>query len=222
LREWKEEMMGMMEGLEGIKEIKEQGKCLKEEIEGLRRDIGEKERRWREERKGLIESIKGLEDKIKIMEMELKKEGRRGKVEEGRKEEKAMVERVKKIEKRLESKERQDRRRNVMIKGLEVKEGKRREAVEEVFEKIGARVRIEKIKKLEKRDGIVEIVCVRLESEEQKREVMRKKSKLRERKEKIMEDWTWKERRMRWKLEEIARKEMAKGGRYGMIRINES
>lgn len=40
---------------------------------------------------------------------------------------------------------------------------------------------------------------------------MEKKSKLRGKKEKIMEDWTWKERKMRWKLEEIARVEEGKG-----------
>jgi len=40
-----------------------------------------------------------------------------------------------------------------------------------------------------------------------------------------MEDWTWKERRMRWKLKEIARKEMSEGRKvwigYGKIRIGE-
>jgi len=204
---------------------KKQGKCVKEEIEGLRRDIGEKEKRWREEREGLRESIRGLEERMKTME-ERKKEGQMEKVVEGRNEEKVVIERVKEIEKRLERKERQERRRNVIIKGMEVKEGKRREAVEEVFERIGARVRIEEVKKLGKGEGLAEIVCVKLESEEQKREVMGRKSKLRGMKERVMEDWTWKERRMRWKLEEIARKEMAKGRKvwlgYGMIKIDES
>lgn len=40
---------------------------------------------------------------------------------------------------------------------------------------------------------------------------MEMKKKLRGRKERILEDWTWKERKMRLeKLEEIARKEMRK------------
>jgi len=47
MREWKEEMMGIMkrliEGMEGIKEIRDQGNSMKEEIEGLRRNIREKE-----------------------------------------------------------------------------------------------------------------------------------------------------------------------------------
>lgn len=54
---------------------------------------------------------------------------------------------------------------------------------------------------------------------------MRKKSNLKGRRERIVEDWTWKERRMRWKLEEIARREMRKGRRvgigYGKLKIEE-
>lgn len=40
-----------------------------------------------------------------------------------------------------------------------------------------------------------------------------------------MEDWTWKERKMRWRLEKIARVEEGKGRKvwvdYGKIRIDE-
>lgn len=34
---------------------------------------------------------------------------------------------------------------------------------------------------------------------------------MKRRREKVMEDWTWKERRMRWKLKEIAKEEERKG-----------
>jgi len=125
----------------------------------------------------------------------------------------------------MERKERQERRRNVIVRGIEVREGKRRETVEEVLERIGAKVKIEEVKKIGKGKGLIETVWVRLEGEEQKREVMERKSRLKGRKERILEDWTWKERRMRWKLEEIARREMAKGRKvgmgYGSIRIDE-
>lgn len=40
---------------------------------------------------------------------------------------------------------------------------------------------------------------------------MEKKKKLKGRKERIIEDWTWKERKIWWKLEEVARREMGKG-----------
>lgn len=52
---------------------------------------------------------------------------------------------------------------------------------------------------------------------------MGKKRNLKGRKERIMEDWTWGKRKMRWKLEEIARMEERKRRRigYGRIRIEE-
>lgn len=54
---------------------------------------------------------------------------------------------------------------------------------------------------------------------------MRNKKNLKGRKEKIMEDWIWKERKMRWRLEEIAKNEERKGKKvwieYGKIKINE-
>lgn len=64
-----------------------------------------------------------------------------------------------------------------------------------------------------------------MESKEQKRKVMESKKKLRGRKERILEDLTWKERKMRWRLEQIAREEERMGNkvwlRYGKIRIGE-
>lgn len=69
-------------------------------------------------------------------------------------------------------------------------------------------------------------MLVKLEKEEQKREIMRRKGNLKGRKEKLYDDWTWEERRIRWKLEEIARKEEKKGNKvwvgYGKIRINKN
>lgn len=54
---------------------------------------------------------------------------------------------------------------------------------------------------------------------------MRNKKNLKGRKEKIMEDWTWKERKMRWRLKEIAKNEERKGKKvwieYGKIKIDE-
>lgn len=52
-----------------------------------------------------------------------------------------------------------------------------------------------------------------------------KRKGLKGRKKKILEDWAWKERKMRWKLEEIAKREMGRGKSvwigYGRIRIDE-
>lgn len=56
------------------------------------------------------------------------------------------------MERNLERKERKERKRNVIIKGLEVKEGKGEGAVEEMLRDIGAKVKIEEVRKL--RGGI--------------------------------------------------------------------
>lgn len=69
------------------------------------------------------------------------------------------------------------------------------------------------------------MVLMRLGVEEQRSETIRKKRNLRERKEKILEDWTWEERKMRWKLEEIVRKAEREKKRirieYGRICIDD-
>lgn len=58
-----------------------------------------------------------------------------------------------------------------------------------------------------------EIILMKLRNEEQKKEVWANKNKLRGRKERIGEDLTWRERKMRWRLEEIASEEVRKGNR---------
>lgn len=54
--------------------------------------------------------------------------------------------------------------------------------------------------------------------------MMREKEKFERKKEKITEDLTWRERKTRWKLQEIARSEEERGRkvwvRQGRIRIN--
>lgn len=66
---------------------------------------------------------------------------------------------------------------------------------------------------------------MRLSSEEQKREVMKKKRRLKGGKMRITDDLTWRERKIKWKLEEIARSEEGRGKKvwvsYGKIRIGE-
>lgn len=123
----------------------------------------------------------------------------------------------------MERKKREERRRNVVIRGMEVK-GKER--MEEVLGNIGAKVEIEEVKRLGgKASKRRKVVWMRLKSEDQKREVMERKKKLKRREQRILDDCTWKERRMKWKFEEIARKKMRKGRRvrigYGAIRIDD-
>lgn len=119
-------------------------------------------------------------------------------------------------EKGLERKERKERRKNIVIKGIKVKEGKRREVVKEMMKDIGMKVKIEEIRRLKgNEEGETEMIWVRLESEEQRREILEKKKNLKDRKERIVEDLTWKKRKMRWKLEDIVRMEERRGKGYG-------
>jgi len=100
------------------------------------------------------------------------------------------------------------------------------EEVEELMNRIGVEIKVREVWKIagEKEKGR-EMVGIKVEEGEKRREILKKKKKLRGRKERIMEDWTWKERRMRWRLEEIAREEEGKGRKvrigYGKIRIEE-
>ncbi|XP_067214178.1 uncharacterized protein [Linepithema humile] len=214
LEDWKEEMRQIKEEMkEGIKNIRREMKEFRKREEG-----------WKEEREEMKKQIKGLERRIEEMEGEGEKK-REGKRKEGKGEGEKIKLRLKEIEKKMERKEREERRKNLVIKGIEVKEGKRKEAVEGLMKDIGAEVKMEETWKIaEDRDKGREIVGIRIENEEKRREIWEKKKTLKGRKERIVEDWTWKERRMRWKLEERAREEERKGKNvwvgYGRIRIN--
>jgi len=180
-------------------------------VEELRKECREREGKWNEEREKLVSCIKGLERKVEELQRNREGRGKGGRVlGEGGGE---MGDKVKELEKRLEKKEREERRKNVIIKGLKVKEGNRREAVEEVLNVLEVRGNIEEVKRVGgDREQDREMVLVRLKIEEQRGEIMKRKRELKGRKERIMEDWTWKERKMRWRLEEIARKEKGKKG----------
>lgn len=165
-------------------------------------------------------SIKGLEERIEELD------GKRG----GRREEDGIEEKEKEGEmggrlRKIEMKEREDKKKNILIRGIEVKDGKRREAVEEIFKLLEIKADIREIKGLGGEMGKgKKMLLIKLGCEEQRKEIWEKKNRLKGRKERILEDWSWKERRMRW-LEEIARKKEREGKRvwigYGKIRIDD-
>lgn len=57
-----------------------------------------------------------------------------------------MVDNLKGLERRMELREREERRRNMVIRGMEGEDGRRREVVEGLFKEIGAEAKIEDIK----------------------------------------------------------------------------
>jgi len=224
MRGWREEFKQMREELkEGIRE---QGGWMREELETLRRDLRERETKWKGEKEELKKCIRELEEKVEVLEMEGEEKGKGSEVDnrEG-KGRGGMEKKVKKMERKLEMKEREERRKNIVIRGLEVREGRRREAVDEVLGAMGMKAEIEGIWRVGRagEEGR-EMVVVKFGVEKIRNEVLERRRLLRGRKERVMEDWTWEERKMR-NLEEVARREERRGKQvrigYGRIKIGE-
>lgn len=76
-----------------------------------------------------------------------------------------------------------------MVRGVEIKKEKRKEAIEEIIKIVEVKIDIKKIKRLGKdiKTG-KETILVKLENEEQKRKIWKKKSALKGGREKIQED----------------------------------
>lgn len=116
---------------------KEQGVKMREELEESKKEIRgfrESESRWKEERSKLRETQEELKRrKGKVELKESKERGEREGIGEGK-------QRIKELKKKMEMKDIEERTRDVIIRGMIVNEGNRKEAVEEVFREIGAKV----------------------------------------------------------------------------------
>jgi len=234
--EWKEEMRKLFEELreeikEGMKslgkemwkKLEEEKEMIREELEKSREDRKIKEEKWNKEREEIKEQVRILEREIE--ELMIKKgkegedgrwEGEEGKRRDGRKEEE-WRERVRELERKWERKEKGDRRKNVVIKGVKEGEASLKEKVEEVIKMLGIEVKIEEIRRIEagkKERG--SMIVVRVENEEAKRNIVRNKWKLKGGDIWIEEDLTWEERRIKWRIREIARRERIQGKRIRM------
>jgi len=76
--------------------------------------------------------------------------------------------------------ERNERRRNILIKGLKVGEGEMKERVEELVKDIGRDIKVEEVRNIQA--GKTErgkLLVVRLKSEDMRRKVLISKGKLR-------------------------------------------
>jgi len=105
--------------------------------------------------------------------------------------------RLKELEKAMEMKERKERRKNLMMRELKVKEGRRKKAVKEILTEIEVKVEVKEVWRIaEDRKVRRKVIEMKVEEERKRREIWEKKRKLRGRKERILEDWMWKERRM--------------------------
>jgi len=133
-----------------------------------------------------------------------------------------VVERITKIEKILERKERAERRRNIVVKGFKGGDGDVEGKIKKVFNQIAVEVKIEEVREVkEGRGDWGGLAVVKLKSEEDKKEIMRKKRGLRGGNIWIGDDLTWKERQNRWRFREIVKVEEKKGAKV-WIRENKA
>jgi len=127
--------------MEDVKEEFRKQNKWKEMIEEKRRDCKTQRKEWEREREEMKGDMRDLKKRLEILEQnERQEKGERQRWREG--EGKNMMEKIKRIEKSMESRKREKRRRNIIIKGMEAKEGKRREESSKKSRK--KRTRIEK------------------------------------------------------------------------------
>jgi len=143
----------------------------------------------------------------------------------GRKKGGKMEVRMRKMEMRMEMKEREERKRNILIRGVEGNGKDIEKKVGEILKDLGVEKGVQETKfRRGRREGEKGMAIVRLRKVESKIE-MRKRRDLTDKKVRIDDDLTLKERRIRWRLEDIARRERGKGKRvrvgYGKLLIEE-
>ncbi|XP_029054302.1 golgin subfamily A member 6-like protein 6 [Osmia bicornis bicornis] len=185
------------EGAGGVGEIKEL-------IKDLGRDLGGKMERVEENMRDLRKEVREeIQDAIEKRKEEIGGE----------------------LEKKWERKEKEERRRNIIIRGTKVRREGMKEKAEEILQLTGVENAIEEVKEVGagERGKEVSVMLLKIKSNELKRRIMENKKALKGREERIEEDLTWAERKTQWMLRKIGREEREKR-RYvwvdhGKIRI---
>nr|XP_034194830.1 uncharacterized protein PF11_0207-like [Osmia lignaria]XP_034195042.1 uncharacterized protein PF11_0207-like [Osmia lignaria]XP_034195332.1 uncharacterized protein PF11_0207-like [Osmia lignaria] len=197
-----------------------QEKEIREEIAGVKKEM-------EKEIVNLKEEIKKTEDKWMVQKRELEAKMELGAREKRNteNEEEAIKEKLRDLEGKWERKGKEEKWKNIIIKGLKAKREEMKEKTEEIMKVVGVQDAIEEVKVAGLAEGGKEMnmVQIKLKSMEFKTDVMAKKKALRGRDERIQEDLAWKERRIQWKLRRISKEEREKGKNvwvdYGRIRI---
>jgi len=228
VREMLKEMRNEInKGLEGVrKEIKREAEGQKEvmrmEVEKMKEELRAREERWNKEREELKRRIERVEQEIEGLRIGRKEgeksdeeaAGGKGRGRSGGREVDEWKEKVKQLERRWEMKERGDRRRNLIVKGMKGGEGSMKERVEEIIKGLGVRVegKVEEVRRIDggKREK-GDMVIVKMATKEAKREVMVNKWRLKGKEIWIEEDLTWEERRISWRARRVALERGVKG-----------
>ncbi|XP_025270751.1 golgin subfamily A member 6-like protein 2 [Camponotus floridanus] len=176
-------MKKMMRDLEA--ETNKKLEKMSKEIDDIKRERGKKEN---------INEIKvsKLEEAVKKMQSEIKEKSHSNRREyDSGKDIKENEKMKKELEWIVEEAEREKRKKNVIIKGLEIQD--KEELIGWLAQKLEIKVEIRKIWKIRNAEKTIGIQLV---SKEQKFEIMKRKNKLRGEKDKIYinDDATWKER----------------------------
>lgn len=144
------ELRDEMEGIR--KELKEQKEGIREEIRKMKEEMQEREERWRREREELRKEIEEIKGKMEEIGKQI---GGRWEEEKGGERERAtkkggeeLEAKIKGLEKWRELEERERRRRNVVVKGIEVKGEGIEGEVRKIWEELRMGARIEEIKEI--------------------------------------------------------------------------
>ncbi|KAK2578561.1 hypothetical protein KPH14_012208 [Odynerus spinipes] len=161
--------------------------------------------------------LKEVQGRLRGLELEV----RESEKEEGKEKDKGVMKRIEELEWKIEEKEREERRNNVVVKGIEERGDKVREGIEKLFKGMGIEEGIESVREIRGREGMV---VVRMKDKDKKKKVMEARRNLKGKRERVEDDLTWRERKMKRNIEEIARKERNKGKvvwvKYGRIWVD--
>lgn len=204
-----------------LRKLTEGQRKMFEEVAKLRAELVEKDEKWGEEKLRMEQTIDGLRGEVRVLksrnealigtEERVRVAGGRGVGREGEVIG-GVAERVIRVEKKLEAREREDRRKNLIISGISGNEGNIRDKVEEVVGIVRQGIHPVEVRNLSRgeRSGRV---WVRFENERDRNEVKDNSYKLRGRQEWLEDDLTWEERRIQWKLRRLAAKMSSEGKR---------
>ncbi|XP_066597110.1 golgin subfamily A member 6-like protein 22 [Prorops nasuta] len=199
----------------GERGLEEGKKEIMGKIEGVREEMERDRKEWR----GEIEKLKSRVNVMEGREEEREKTEKDGK-EGGKGEKKEIERRLRRLEWEKEKRERESRRNNVVVWGVEKAEGSMEELkkeVEGIMKIVGVEKGVKEVRRMGKREGEGRKgVTVEMEDRESKRKVMEGKHKLRGRKERIEEDLTWKERKVMGIVRRVAEEERRKGRRVNV------
>lgn len=134
MKGWREKLRGKREEIK--KNFEDRRKWLREKLDEIKKEAKRREREWQEEKKELVDRIKRLEEGSGRGERGRFDEERKGKERGGEE----MENKVRGIERRMELNEKKERKRNIIIRGIEAGEGEERAAVEKLLKEVGAEI----------------------------------------------------------------------------------